>query len=157
VSKNKTEKFFLDPLLLFLVVEEKKTEENKRKTEENTKFHTFEKRAKFDFPRCVPKRERILPNKTSKKRRESKQKKHERFASLKISHASFVVFVALCILLLLLLSNTLLIEERLERERVFTTRVIDIAFFKVAEETKVYLFSVNCDEAAAPRRLERPD
>lgn len=80
MSKNKTE-FFLDHLLLFLVVEEK-TEENKRKTEENKISH-FEKRAKFG-PKVVPKKERILP-KTSKKRRESKQK-HKRFASLKISH-----------------------------------------------------------------------
>jgi hypothetical protein len=54
VSKNKTE-FFLDHLLLFLVVEEK-TEENKRKTEEN-KISRFEKRAKFDFPRCAQERE----------------------------------------------------------------------------------------------------
>ena len=79
MSKNKTE-FFLDHLLLFLVVEEKPTEENKRKTEEN-KISRFEKRAKFG-PKVVPKR--ILP-KTIKKRRESKQK-HKRFASLKISH-----------------------------------------------------------------------
>ena len=74
MSKNKTEKFFLDPLLLFLVVEEKKTEENKRKTQKRTKFHTLKKGQNSIFL-VVPKRERLLP-KTSKKRRESKHKKN---------------------------------------------------------------------------------
>jgi hypothetical protein len=91
VSKNKTE-FFLDHLLLFLVVEEK-TEENKRKTEENKISHFEKKRAKFG-PKVVPKKERILPNKTSKKRRESKQKNTKDLHHLK-SRTSFVVFVAL--------------------------------------------------------------
>ena len=57
----------------------KNRRENKRKTEENKILSHFEKRAKKFGPKVVPKKERILPNKTSKKRgRESKQKKHKK-------------------------------------------------------------------------------
>jgi hypothetical protein len=57
VSKNKTE-FFLDHLLLFFVsfVEESRKKRTKER-QKRTKFHTFEKRAKFDFPRCAQERE----------------------------------------------------------------------------------------------------
>jgi hypothetical protein len=92
VSKNKTE-FFLDHLLLFFVSFEKKAQKKRTKErQKRTKFHTFEKRAKFELFSLCP-RARILP-KTIKKRRESKQK-HKKFASLKISLPLFVVFVAL--------------------------------------------------------------
>ena len=134
--KEQNRNFFLT---LFSSFWSRRREKQKREQKKDRREQNFtlwvKKRAKFDFPRCAQERERILP-KTSKKRRESKQKNTKDLHHLKSRTTSFVVFVALWILLLLLLSNTLLIEERLERERVFTTRVIDIAFFKVAETIK---------------------
>jgi len=57
VSKNKTE-FFLDHLLLFFVsfVEESRKKRTKER-QKRTKFHTFEKRAKFKSLSLCPRRE----------------------------------------------------------------------------------------------------
>ena len=133
--KEQNRNFFLT---LFSSFWSRRREKQKREQKKDRRAQNFtlSKKGQNSIFLVVPKRERILPNKTSKKRRESKQKNTKDLHHLKSRTTSFVVFVALWILLLLLLSNTLLIEERLERERVFTTRVIDIAFFKVAETIK---------------------
>ena len=75
VSKNKTEFFLLTIFSSsFWSSKKKQKREQKKDTEENKISHFEKKRAKFG-PKVVPKKERILPNKTSKKRRrESKHK-----------------------------------------------------------------------------------
>ena len=69
VCQRTKQKFFLDPLLLFLV--SSKREQKKDRRAQN---FTLSKKGQNSIFLVVPKRERILPNKTSKKRRESKQK-----------------------------------------------------------------------------------
>ena len=132
--------FFLTIFSSFLSLLRRKhrRREHKRKTEENKIFITLLKKGQnSSFSRCAQEREfclKPLRRKGEKANKNTKDLHHLkslcRFLSFSLRSEYYCSYSSLI----------LLIEERDERERVFT-RALLIAFFKVAE-TKVYLSSL---------------
>jgi len=108
-------------------------EQKKDRREQN---FTLWKKGKIRFSSLCPRKREFCLKPLRKGEKANKNTKD--LHHLK-SRTSFVVFVALWILLLLLLSNTT--HRRETREREYLQHALLIAFFKVAE-TKVYLSSL---------------